>query len=89
MKKSIDYNKNQSFEQRRAIIGDRHFILANEENKNCWVVPGGTSPVRNKKGEIIEKGKIHILTTKQLTDYAKSIGHKLKIIEDFPVIRHA
>ena len=63
-----------------AKIGDRKFVsLLDDELGLVWLLPGGTSPVRNKEGRIKVPGTIKYIKTSALDCYARKIGKYLKI----------
>ena len=72
--------------QRRAVIGNRHFILA--DPKRCtstWAIPGLN--VVRELGDVREFGPARIVTTEQLRRSAVASGQVLQIIEKYPLIR--
>jgi hypothetical protein len=67
----------EDFTQARAIIGKRHFVLADHRISDRWAVPGFTvlSTELNKEGvEVRSFGPAPTVSTKQLKAFARSIG---------------
>ena len=77
--------------QARAIIGKRHFVLANPKvSSDIWAVPGFTvlSTNLNKKGvEGRSFGPAPTVSTKQLKAFARSIGAGFLINSAYPISR--
>ena len=72
--------------QRRAVIGSRHFILA--DPKRCtstWAVPG-LNVVREVDG-VREFGPARIVSTGHLRRIAAANNWVLQIVEKYPLIR--
>ena len=72
--------------QRRAIAGDRHFILADPDQPDAWALAG---PVVTGIGEngVRSYGKAETISTEALRAWAKANKRSFRIEEKFPVIR--
>ena len=71
--------------QRRAIIGDRHFVLANPQQPDNWALAGSIVQSTDKQG-LRSFGPARTISTTQLIAWAAS--HKLTfyIEENYPVV---
>ena len=83
--------RKEDFTQARAIIGKRHFVLADPRiSSDRWAVPGFTvlSTELNKEGvEVRSFGPAPTVSTKQLKAFAKSIGSGFLINSAYPISR--
>ena len=73
--------------QRRAIAGDRHFILADPETQpDAWALPGPVVTGMDENG-IRSYGPAKTISTQALQAWAKSRKLRFRIEEKFPVVR--
>ncbi|MGD0961967.1 MAG: hypothetical protein ABSB19_19320 [Methylomonas sp.] len=72
--------------QRRAIVGDRHFILANPERPDCWALAGPVVMAEDANG-VRDYGPARTISTARLREWARMHNRSFAIIEDFPVVR--
>lgn len=77
---------NQHQFQRRAIVGDRHFIQADPLQPDIWAVPGSVVVAEDENG-IRCYGTAPVVATAVLTDWAKQHNLIVRIEEQFPVLR--
>lgn len=77
-------DKEQDF-QRRAIVGDRHFVAISD---NSWAQPGqiDTGKLDQYGRRIFQK---RTLTTGQLRAWAKKIGQAVHINDQYPLVHPA
>jgi hypothetical protein len=76
--------------QTRAIVGDRHFVLVDERNKNVYAQPGQVVT----GGEIISGQEVRVfaqrtITLAQLQAWAIKRGERLVVNDKFPLVRAA
>ena len=57
--------------QRQLIVGDRHFILANEAVTDQWAVPGKRRP----------------MSTEQIFAEARKFNVDVQLVDQYPVMR--
>lgn len=82
MAKETNYNT-KDFYQKRAVVGERHFVPVDQNNLDCWAIPGRIVVGQTNKGPIF---KSRTVTSKQLRAWAKKQGLTMKIV-DYPLIR--
>ena len=74
--------------QRRAIVGDRHFILADPDQPDQWALAGPIITNEDEQGNR-SYGKARTISTKALKTWAQTHNRRFSIIEKFPVIRRS
>lgn len=72
--------------QRRAIVGDRHFILADPAKADVWALAGPVVTGIDENG-IRSYGAAKTVSTAQLKAWAKARRCPFSIEEKFPVVR--
>lgn len=72
--------------QRRAIVGNRHFILANPEQPDHWALPGPVILKEEPSGQR-HYGPAKTISTAQLIDWAKTQNLGVNIDDQFPILR--
>ena len=74
--------------QRRAIVGNRHFILADPAQPDRWALAG---PVVISEDELGYRryGPPRTVSSAQLQTWAKHMRRPFRIEEKFPVIRNS
>ncbi len=72
--------------QRRAIVGNRHFILADTGQPDVWALAGPVVIAEDENG-IRSYGPAGTITTAALKALACKHGLPFKIEEKFPVVR--
>ena len=71
--------------QRRAVIGERHFVLANPEQPDIWALAG--SPVQSVDPQGVRSfGPARTISTAELRAWAQAHRLPFYIEENFPVI---
>jgi len=63
----------------RAKIGNREFVLANNNSPGVWALPGSQPHRKTKNGTILEQGKKRTATTFQLQHEARRLNLNLTI----------
>ena len=71
--------------QRRAIIGDRHFVLANPEQPDLWALAGTAVQTTDKHGQR-SFSPPRTVSTGQLIAWAAAHSQPFYIEENYPVI---
>lgn len=74
--------------QRRAIVGQWHFILVNAEQPDIWALPGAVVIASDENG-IRRFGPTRTITTSALKAWAYKAKLPFRIEERYPVIRRA
>ena len=72
--------------QRRAIIGDRHFILLDPNKPDLWALPGPVITTEDDNG-LRNYGPPRTITTARLIDWARDQGLSVHINEKYPLLR--
>lgn len=72
--------------QRRAIVGERHFILADVDNPDTWALAGPVVLATDTDGNR-RFGSARTISTAQLSRWAAGQNLRLQIVEKFPVVR--
>ena len=72
--------------QRRAIVGDRHFILADPAQPDVWALPGPVVAATDVNG-VRRFGVARTISTEHLRAWAKAEKLSMRIEEKFPVVR--
>ena len=72
--------------QRRAIVGKRHFVLADPQQPDRWALPGPVVDSVDALG-LRNFGAARTVSTETLAAWARSLRCKLRIEERFPVVR--
>ena len=72
--------------QRRAIAGDRHFILADLQQPDVWALAGPVVTGIDENGAR-SYGPARTISTERLKAWAKSRKLPFRIEEKFPVVR--
>jgi hypothetical protein len=72
--------------QRRLIIGDRHFILADPKHPDCWALAGPVISAEDEQGNRTYTAA-RTLSTAQLRAWAFSQQRSFSLIEKYPVVR--
>jgi hypothetical protein len=73
--------------QRRAVIGERHFVLANPEQPDIWALAGTVVQSIDKQG-VRSFGPARTISTGELIAWAAAHRLPFYIEENFPVIHH-
>lgn len=72
--------------QRRAIVGDRHFVLANPDRADAWALAGPVVTGEDENG-VRSYGTANTVSTAQLRAWARARRKPFRIEEKFPVVR--
>ncbi|QWF71942.1 hypothetical protein KEF85_05650 [Methylomonas paludis] len=72
--------------QRRAIVGDRHFILADVNQPDHWALAGPVVLATDADGNR-RFGPARTITTAQLSAWAAGQNLRLQIADKFPLVR--
>lgn len=72
--------------QRRAIVGDRHFIQADPDRPDVWALPGPVVYSEDENG-VRSFGPARTIRTAELQAWAASQKLRLRIDEKFPIVR--
>lgn len=72
--------------QRRAIAGDRHFILVDPAQPDTWALAGPVVETMDEDG-ICSYAAAKTISTAQLQAWAKNQNRPFRIEEKFPVVR--
>lgn len=76
----------ESHSQRRAIVGDRHFILADPAQPDRWALAGtqvtGVDENRNRSF-----GPLQTISTEGLRAWAAAMQRPFRIEEAYPLVR--
>jgi hypothetical protein len=72
--------------QCRALIGDRHFILADPQRPDLWALPGPVISSEDENGNR-RYSPPRTISSARLLDWARSQGHSFHIEEQYPVLR--
>jgi len=72
--------------QRRAIVGDRHFILADPDRPDEWALAGPIVTGTDENG-IRSYGAAKTIGTERLKAWAKTQQLPFRIEDKFPVVR--
>jgi hypothetical protein len=76
-------NQERQF-QRRAMVGNRHFVLANPEHPDIWALAGSEVQSVDKHG-VRCFGPAKTISTSELVAWAKANRLPYHIEENFPV----